>query len=129
MTLLVGMFELVLGFARMGALVNFISHSVVVGFTAGAAVLIAAKQLNYFFGVEIDRGGHLHAILIQVLNEVSQTDPNVTGISLFTLATGVAVRLWIPRLPYMIVAMVGGSLLEYRINSLYGPAHTILSRE
>lgn len=48
MTFLVGVFELVLGLARMGALVNFISHSVIVGFTAGAAILIAAKQLKYF---------------------------------------------------------------------------------
>ncbi|MEJ2407498.1 MAG: SulP family inorganic anion transporter, partial [Candidatus Thiodiazotropha sp.] len=54
LTFMVGVFELVLGLARMGALVNFISHSVVVGFTAGAALLIAAKQLKYFFGVEIE---------------------------------------------------------------------------
>ena len=39
LTLMVGLFELALGLARMGALVNFISHSVVVGFTAGAAIL------------------------------------------------------------------------------------------
>ncbi|MCK7577525.1 MAG: SulP family inorganic anion transporter [Chromatiales bacterium] len=37
----------------MGALVNFISHSVVIGFTAGAAVLIATSQIKHFFGVDI----------------------------------------------------------------------------
>jgi SulP family sulfate permease len=51
LTFMVGVLELALGLARMGALVNFISHSVVVGFTAGAALLIAAKQLKHFFGV------------------------------------------------------------------------------
>ncbi len=50
LTFMVGVMELALGLARMGALVNFISHSVVVGFTAGAALLIAAKQLKHFFG-------------------------------------------------------------------------------
>ena len=43
----------------MGTLVNFISHSVVVGFTTGAAILIASKQLKNFFGVPIPREGNL----------------------------------------------------------------------
>ena len=65
LTFMVGLFELVLGLARMGALVNFISHSVVVGFTAGAAILIAAKQLKYFFGVDMDNGGNLTELLFR----------------------------------------------------------------
>ena len=65
LTFMVGIMELALGFARLGALVNFISHSVVVGFTAGAAFLIAAKQLKHFFGVTMDSNGHFHEILIQ----------------------------------------------------------------
>src|SRR5512140_1070617 len=43
LTFLAGMFQLALGVARLGALVNFVSHSVVVGFTSGAAVLIATS--------------------------------------------------------------------------------------
>lgn len=64
LTFMVGVLELALGLARMGALVNFISHSVVVGFTAGAALLIATKQLKNFFGVTMDSSGHFHDILI-----------------------------------------------------------------
>ena len=44
LTFMVGIIQLAMGFARLGALVNFISDSVIVGFTAGAAILIAAKQ-------------------------------------------------------------------------------------
>jgi SulP family sulfate permease len=43
LTFLVGVIQLVMGLARMGTLVNFISHSVVTGFTAGAAILIATN--------------------------------------------------------------------------------------
>src|SRR5574340_261315 len=50
-TFLAGMFQLSLGVARRGALVNFVSHSVVVGFTSGAALLIATSQLSNFLGV------------------------------------------------------------------------------
>ena len=124
MTFMVGIFELVLGLARMGALVNFISHSVIVGFTAGAAILIAAKQLKYFFGVDIGRGGHLHDILIQFGNQVGQVNLYVTAVALFTLLSGIAVKRWIPRVPYMIVAMLSGSLFAYVLNQLLGESVT-----
>src|SRR3989344_461442 len=56
LTFLAGVYQFVLGLARMGTLVNFVSHSVVVGFTAGAAILIATSQLKHFFGINIPAG-------------------------------------------------------------------------
>src|SRR5512140_3546565 len=50
-TFLAGLFQLALGIARLGALANFVSHSVVVGFTSGAALLIGTSQLSNFFGI------------------------------------------------------------------------------
>jgi SulP family sulfate permease len=122
LTFMVGVFELLLGLARMGALVNFISHSVVVGFTAGAALLIAAKQLKYFFGVEIERGGHLHDILFQFSTQLVEIDPWVTLVSVSTLLSGLAFKRWIPRIPYMIGAMAFGSVLATLLNYLLGDA-------
>src|SRR5438132_11449728 len=52
-TFLTGLFELVMGIARLGTLVNFISHTVIIGFSAGAAVLIAASQIKAFVGIPI----------------------------------------------------------------------------
>ncbi|MBF0254861.1 MAG: SulP family inorganic anion transporter [Gammaproteobacteria bacterium] len=124
LTFLVGLFEILLGLARMGALVNFISHSVVVGFTAGAAILIAAKQLNAFFGVEIPRGGHLHDILIAFAQQLDGINPYITLVALFTLASGIAVKRWLPKWPYMIIAMVAGSLLAWLLDQQFGRAVT-----
>ena len=56
LTFMVGVIQLAMGLARMGALVNFISHSVIVGFTAGAGILIATKQAGNFFGLELPSG-------------------------------------------------------------------------
>ena len=122
LTFMVGVFELALGLARMGALVNFISHSVVVGFTAGAALLIAAKQLGNFFGVGMDSGGHFHEILLQFGRHVVDINPAATAVAVSTLLIGIAVKRWIPRVPYMIVAMVGGSLVAFGIDRLFGHA-------
>jgi SulP family sulfate permease len=116
LTFMVGVFELALGFARMGALVNFISHSVVVGFTAGAALLIATKQLKHFFGVEMDSGGHFHDVLIQFGHHVAEVNPSATAVALGTLLIGIAVKRWLPRVPYMIAAMVGGSLIAVALD-------------
>ena len=120
LTFMVGAIELGLGLARMGALVNFISHSVIVGFTAGAAILIAAKQLKHFFGIEIARGGHLHDILIQFVEQIPSINPWVTIVALSTLLSGIAVKRWAPRWPYMIIAMIIGSLVAVVLNRLLG---------
>ncbi len=120
MTLMVGLIELGLGLARMGALVNFISHSVIVGFTAGAAILIASKQLKNFFGVEIPRGGHLHDVLISFWGEIAHINGYVTVVAAVTLLSGIAVKRWVPKLPYLIVAMVAGSLVSLLINQIFG---------
>ncbi|MBK1641735.1 sodium-independent anion transporter [Chromatium okenii] len=120
LTFMVGMMELLLGFARMGALVNFISHSVVVGFTAGAAVLIAAKQLKHFFGISMDSNGNLHDILWQFLRHLLEINPGATTVAAVTLAVGIACRHWFPKIPYMIVAMLVGSVLALGLSEWLG---------
>jgi hypothetical protein len=124
LTLMVGVLELTMGLARLGSLVNFISHSVVVGFTAGAAFLIAANQFKNFFGIEIPRGLHFHEMLGTLLLNVEHVNLLVTGVGVATLVIGLAFRHWYPRVPYMIVAMVGGSLIAFALNQLLGLDHT-----
>ena len=119
LTFMVGMLELALGLARMGTLVNFISHSVVVGFTAGAAILIAAKQLKHFFGLQLS-GAHVHEILIDFSQHLHQINPYVTAVAAVTLLTGLAAQKWLPKLPYLIVAMLAGSLLAALLDAWFG---------
>lgn len=120
LTFMVGIFELVLGLARMGALVNFISHSVIVGFTAGAAFLIAAKQLKNFFGVEMPSGGHLHDIVIAFYHQLGNINLYVTGVALATLLSGILAKKFFPKIPYLIVSMVFGSAIGVFLNFRLG---------
>jgi SulP family sulfate permease len=124
LTLMVGLMELALGLARLGALVNFISHSVVVAFTAGAAILIAVKQLKHFFGITMDSGGHFHDILIEFAGHVAEINPYATLVALTTLLAGITVRRWLPRVPYMIAAMLAGSLLAVLLDLILGANRT-----
>ena len=120
LTFLTGLFQLILGLARMGVLVNFISHTVVIGFTAGAALLIAASQVKNFFGIDIVRGAPFHVVIEQLFLQFGQINLYVLTVGAITLAVGILAKKYIPKLPYMIVAMIIGSIVAYLINSRYG---------
>jgi SulP family sulfate permease len=120
LTFLTGLFQLILGMARMGVLVNFISHTVVIGFTAGAALLIAASQVKNFFGIDIARGAHFHVVIEQLFLQLPDINPYVTLVAGVTLAAGIFSKTFLPKLPYMIVAMIVGSVLAYFLNMLEG---------
>ncbi len=125
LTFMVGVIELAMGIARLGALVNFISHSVVVGFTAGAAVLIAVSQLKHFFGLDMPRGLHLPESLLYFAGHLGDIHPYATTVGLSTVVSGIYVRRHFPHIPYMIAAMVVGSVVSVLISHfLYvgGPA-------
>jgi SulP family sulfate permease len=108
----------------MGVLVNFISHTVVIGFTAGAAVLIAASQVKHFFGIAIPRGAHFHEVIEQLVLQLGDINLYVTLVGAVTLAAGILAKRLIPKMPYMIVAMVVGSVVAWLVNLEFGVATT-----
>ena len=120
LTFLTGAFQLLLGLARMGALVNFISHTVVIGFTAGAALLIAASQIRSFFGIDIPRGTPFFEILKLFALHFNNINPYVFSVAGLTLVTGITCKKLFPKLPYMIVAMIAGSLVALALQTYFG---------
>jgi SulP family sulfate permease len=124
MTFMVGVIELGLGLARMGTLVNFISHSVVVGFTTGAAILIASKQLKNFFGVPIPREGNLFTTLEHFVQQVPNTNYYILAIATVTLVVGLVVKYRYPKIPFLIVALLAGSFLGVALSLGFGDTAT-----
>jgi sulfate permease, SulP family len=121
LTLLTGALQLAMGMMRLGALVNFISHTVIIGFTAGAAILIAGSQVKNFFGLDIPRGANLREVLGHLLLYFEQINPHVTAVAALTLVAAIFSRKRFPKFPYMIAAMVAGSLVAYGLNLAFGP--------
>jgi SulP family sulfate permease len=124
LTFLVGLTELILGLARMGVLVNFISHSVVLGFTAGAALLIATSQLKHFFGVDVPRKLNIMervTLFSDKLDEINLYAALVGGV---TLAVGLVLRRINRRFPYLLIALVVGSLFSVLLTRVLGMEHT-----
>ena len=88
LALLVGVMQLLLGLARVGAWVEKVPHSVVVGFTAGAAVLIAASQLGTALGIALPRGQSVWTTVQAVFTRWHEINPAALIVSV--LATLVA---------------------------------------
>ncbi len=123
-TFLVGVFQLAMGIGRLGVLVNFISHTVVVGFTAGAGLLIAGTQIQHFFGIPMSRGMSFAESIHAFFTRFHELNWYVTLVGLVTLLAGISVRRRFPKFPYMIAAMLAGSLTALVLGLIPGLADT-----
>jgi len=122
LTFLAGLFQFAFGVARLGRLVDFVSHSVIVGFTAGAAILIATSQIKHITGVDLPSGEtflQTWMIIFQVLNDINFF---VLIISVATLIVAVGIKKFQPRWPHLLLAMITGSFLSLVLD---GPAHGV----
>lgn len=113
MTFIAGAYQLVLGLARMGALVNFVSHSVIVGFTAGAAILIVTSQLNHYFGVQIPHEHSFPHKWHDFFSELNKIQWRVAAVATITMVSAIAFLWWRPRWPGMLLAMIIGSVAAF----------------
>lgn len=121
LTFLAGAYQLLFGLARLGMLINFVSHSVVVGFTAGAAILIASHQLKHVFGL-LPKGVTFIAIWRDIFVQIGEVNPYVLLIALVTLAAATLVKILRPRWPGLLLALVVGSLTSLLMD---GPARGV----
>jgi sulfate permease, SulP family len=110
LTLLVGVMQLLLGLARVGALVDKVPHSVVVGFTAGAAVLIAASQLGTALGIDLPRGHSVLSNVQAVFARWHEINPAALIVSLLTVVLVIVAKPLSRWVPAMLVAVVGGGV-------------------
>ncbi len=122
LNLMVGIIKLGLGVARLGSLVNFISTSVVIGFTAGAGLLIIGAQLRNFFGIDVPQQASFIAGLRDFATHLGAADPWVLAVGMFTLVASIVGRKAMPRVPYMLTGIVAGALFAWGL-SLAGLAH------
>ena len=101
-----GLIRLAMGTARLGVLLNFVSHSVLLGFTAGAAVLIAFKQLPGLFGIEVARGSSFFRSMMDLLVNFHKLHPVTLLLGLITIAVILVFKRYRPNWPGTLIAMI-----------------------
>ncbi|WP_020588984.1 SulP family inorganic anion transporter [Desulfobacter curvatus] len=122
LTFMAGLFQLGFGLVRLGTLINFVSHSVIVGFSAGAALLIATSQLKHALGLPVPGGSSFLTTWAFLLKSHGQINYYELWISLVALGCAIVIKAWKPRWPGLLFALVAGSLLSLAIN---GQAHGV----
>ena len=125
-TVIAGFILIILGLARMGALIKFIPYPVVTGFTAGIAVIIFSNEIKDFFGLKM---GTVPAELMDKWVGYFDARRTVNGtamlIALFTLAILIVWPKITRLIPGPFVAMVAATLV---VQLLHLPVDTIASR-
>lgn len=125
-TLMAGVLLVIAGMLRVGAWMKFMPQPLIIGFTAGIAVIIFSSQLKDLFGLQVE---HVPAEFLPMLRALyahsSSFNPWALGVALGCIGLILALRRWAPKAPSLLLAVVAASLL---VGLLQLPVDTIGSR-
>jgi len=116
LSLLVGLLQFVLGLARFGFLVNFLSHPVLSGFTSAAALIIGFSQLKHLLGIDLPRSHHIHEILWTAAGKIGAIDPVTVALGVGSMVLLIALRTLLPSIPGALVAVFATTALVWAGN-------------
>ena len=111
LTFLAGIYQLGFGLARLGSLINFVSHTVIIGFTAGAAILIATSQMKHVLGIFVPKGESFLHVWIDIYNQFTEINLLVLSVAIATLVTVILCKVFLPKLPNLLIGMIVGGLV------------------
>ena len=116
LSLMVGLFQLMMGMFRLGVLLNFLSHPVVLGFVNAAAIIIATSQLGKIFGVSVDKGEHHYEFVLNTIRAaMEQTHWPTLFMAVLAFTIMVEVRRYSSRLPFVLIAVVTTTVLAWTL--------------
>lgn len=110
LTFIAGVYQLLFGIFRLGKITNFVSHNVVIGFTTGAAILIAESQIKYLLGLDIPSGHSFLHTGVELWRNLGETNFYALTIAGITMAIAIGVRVVWKTGPYLLIALVGGGV-------------------
>jgi sulfate permease, SulP family len=105
MAIMAGVFQLVLGLARLGLLINFVSHSVIVGFAAGAGILIAINQIEPLLGLNLP-GTRMIDTLWAIVLHLPAVHVWTAVLGLTTMVIVILVQKFYPKLPAILIGIL-----------------------
>ncbi|MCW8854282.1 MAG: sulfate permease [Gammaproteobacteria bacterium] len=118
LTLIVGLFQFCLGFFKLGVIVNFLSHPVIVGFTNAAALVIGLSQLSKIFGVSMPGAAGDHFLTVRiwgVLQQLGDTHMLTFIMGMGAFAVMFLMKKYTPKIPGVLVAVVATTIISYMI--------------
>ncbi len=123
---LTGLFCIAASFMRLGALADFLSKPILVGFLNGVAIDILLGQIGKIFGFPIE-SGRIVPRLAEFVSKLPQTHWPTLAVGLGALGVLILSRKFLRRLPSALVAMAAGGV-AVAVLGLEGHGVAILGR-
>ncbi|HEX8988068.1 MAG TPA: SulP family inorganic anion transporter [Rhodocyclaceae bacterium] len=105
LALLSGIFQIAFGLLRVGVLLNFLSHPVLMGFINAAAMIIGLSQLPTLLGIPAQQSEHFLLDIWQVLANIDAVHELSLAFGLSALAMLFAFRRFAPKAPGVLVTV------------------------
>lgn len=124
-TIMSGIMLAILGALRLGGAIRFVPYPVILGFTAGIAVIIGASQLSDLLGLSLSEPepGELLPKLGALWHARATAQPAALLVAALTIGTILGVQRLAPRLPSLLMGVAVATLAAQLL-----PAETILDR-
>ncbi len=115
MAFLSGVVQIALGLARMGVLLNFLSHPVLMGFINAAAIIIGLSQLAPLVGLSLRNSEHFLLDIAHILAHMDEMHLVSLIFGLSSLAVMLAVKRFAPKLPAVLIAVILATTASYMV--------------
>ncbi|XP_038150006.1 solute carrier family 26 member 6 isoform X1 [Cyprinodon tularosa] len=126
-TLLSGVFQILLGVIQFGFVVTYLSEPLVRGYTTGAAIHVVVSQLKYAFGIDPNRySGPISLIytVLEICSLLPQTNIGTLVVSIITIVCLVAAKefnIWLKKkipvpLPIELIAIIIATVISWKVN-------------
>ncbi len=113
LALIMGVFQLLLGLFRLGVLVDFLSHPVILGFTNAGALIIATSQLDKLLGVSVPRTAHQYEMVWEVLKALPHLHLPTMGFGVLSLIALIAIKKRFPYWPNILIVVTLATLASW----------------
>lgn len=94
-----GVFQILMGFLKLGFVFNLFSRPVISGFTIAAPIIIIASQMGTLLNMNIENSQFIHVILIDLWNQLGNIHYPSFGLSVFFILFLILMRRYYAKLP------------------------------
>jgi len=115
LALLSGLFQIAFGVLRMGILLNFLSHPVLMGFINAAAIIIGLSQLPTLLGIPIERSEHFMLDISRMLLHIDKTNFHSLSFGVSAIVLLLLFKKFAPKLPGVLITVAGLTWISYAI--------------
>nr|CAA6810648.1 MAG: Sulfate permease [uncultured Thiotrichaceae bacterium] len=112
-----GIMQLVLGLLRLGVMVDFLSHPVVIGFINAAAIVISSLQVSKLIGVDDIQSEHLYETIWELMKATPEGyHPATLAMGVFSLFLLLLFKKLTPQLPGILLTVIIATALAWMLD-------------